>query len=125
VAAVFAGGFTGAILRVAVTDAWAREPATWPWATFLVNVAGAFALGWLLARLREQPAGRRRYLRPLLGTGLCGALTTISALELELLRMLDAGAVVLAAAYALVSMAAGVAAVALAARLARRPEVVG
>ena len=63
------------------------EVGKWPWATFLVNIVGAFALGYLSTRLPERlPVSA--YRRPLLGTGFCGALTTFSTMQLELLRML-------------------------------------
>jgi len=74
-----------------------------------VNLVGAGALGWIVASDRH---------RALLGSGVCGALTTFSAFQLELLQMLDAERVGLAAAYAAVSLAAGLAAVALGRRLA-------
>ena len=49
-AAVFAGGAAGAIARAVVAEALPHDPGTWPWATFLVNVAGAFALGLVITR---------------------------------------------------------------------------
>ena len=52
-----------------------------------------------------------QYRRPLLGTGLCGALTTFSAMHLELVRMIDADRWALATAYAAASILAGFAAV--------------
>ena len=111
-AAIFAGGFAGAIARVALAEGWAGDPAHWPWATFAANIAGALVLGYVAARLRDGHA------RLLLGTGLCGALTTFSTMQLELLRMLDREHYALAAAYALVSLALGLAAVALGRRVA-------
>ena len=113
-AAVFAGGFLGALARVALAEALPASPGAWPWATFLVNVAGALVLGWVATHVRE----RRR--TALLGPGFCGALTTFSALQLELLLMLDGAHYALAAGYALASVAAGIAAVTLASGLARR-----
>jgi CrcB protein len=53
------------------------------------------------------------------GTGFCGALTTFSALQLELLEMLDAGHALLAAAYVAASLAGGLALVRLAGGAAR------
>jgi CrcB protein len=112
--AVFAGGFLGAIARVQLAESVASDPARWPWATFVANVLGALALGFVATRVK---AGTRRLF---LGPGLCGALTTFSTLQLELLVMLDGERWLLAATYALASVLAGLAAVALATRLARR-----
>ena len=112
-AAIFAGGFVGAVARVALAEGLAADPAQWPWATFVANIAGALVLGYVAERVRD----RRRLL--FLATGFCGALTTFSTLQLELLRMLDGAHYALAAAYAIVSVAAGLAAITLAARAAR------
>jgi CrcB protein len=105
--AVFAGGCAGALARVALSEAWPADPGSWPWATLLVNVAGAFVLGLVVS---GGPRGA------LLGPGFCGALTTFSTLQLEVLEMLDDGRVALAAAYLAVSVAAGLCAVEIAGR---------
>jgi CrcB protein len=118
-AAVFAGGCVGALARALLGEAAPYEPGTWPWATFAANVGGAFLLGWLVTQLQER-VPPSPYRRPLLGTGLCGALTTFSTFQLELLGMVDADRLGLAAAYAGASLAAGGLAVALATNLARR-----
>jgi CrcB protein len=109
-AAIFAGGFAGAVLRALVVEWIPHDPGRWPWATFAVNVAGAMALAWLVTRLQER-LPLSTYRRPLLGTGLCGALTTFSTMQVELLDMLDAGHAALALAYAAASIAVGIAAV--------------
>lgn len=121
--AIFAGGFVGAIARAALAEAWPYSAGEWPWATFVANVVGALALGYLATRLQER-LPLSAYRRPLLGTGLCGALTTFSTLQVELLEMLDAGDVALASGYMGASLAAGFLAVALATNLARRASVV-
>jgi len=121
-AAVFAGGFAGAIARAGLADALPTQPGQWPWATFLVNVAGAFALGYFTTRLTER-LPQSAYRRPLLGTGFCGALTTFSTMQVELLRMFDGGRLALALGYAAASIAAGFAAVALASGLVRRARL--
>jgi CrcB protein len=109
-AAIFLGGAIGALARYGLAEALPHEAGRWPWATFAVNVAGALALGYLTTRLQERlpPSA---YRRPLLGTGLCGALTTFSTMQVELLSMLDDGRTGLAAGYATASIAAGVLAV--------------
>jgi fluoride exporter len=118
-AAVFAGGFIGALARAGVVEAVPHAAGAWPWATFLVNIAGAFALGYFTTRLQER-LPQSAYRRPSLGTGFCGALTTFSTMQLELLRMLDGSHVGLAAGYAAASIAAGFVAVAAATNLVRR-----
>jgi CrcB protein len=96
-------------------------PGSWPWATFVANIAGTLLLGYFVTRLQERlPVSA--YRRPLLGTGLCGALTTFSTMQLEVLRMLDAGHTGLAVAYALTSIGAGLVGVFLATALVRRPR---
>jgi CrcB protein len=121
-AAIFAGGLIGAVARAGLDEALASGGPHWPWATFAVNVAGAFLLGYVATRLQER-LPLSAYRRPFLGTGFCGALTTFSTMQLELLRMLDAGDVGLALGYAAASIAAGFAAVVLATNLVRRTPV--
>jgi fluoride exporter len=122
-AAIFAGGFAGAVARAEIAVALApSSPASWPWATFLVNVAGAALLGYAVTRLQER-LPLSAYRRPFLGTGVCGALTTFSTMQLELLRMLDAGRIGLALAYAAASLAAGFGAVLVATGGVRRARL--
>jgi fluoride exporter len=121
-AAIFAGGFLGAVLRAELGEALPHAAGTRPWATFAVNVAGAALLGYLVTRLQER-LPLSAYRRPFLGTGVCGALTTFSAMQLETLEMLDRGRVGLALAYVGASIAAGFAGVLVATNLVRRTAV--
>ena len=122
--AIFAGGFVGAIARAEVAEAFPFRVGQWPWATFIVNVVGAFMVGYFATRLQERlPVSA--YRRPLLGTGLCGAFTTFSTMQLELLRMLDGDRIGMALAYALVSVSVGFIAVAVATNLVRRARLTG
>jgi fluoride exporter len=122
--AIFAGGFVGAIARAELVEALPYRLGSWPWATFIVNVVGAFLLGYLTTRLQER-LPLSAYRRPLLGTGLCGALTTFSTMQVELLRMLDGDHVCLALTYALASLAAGFLAVGVSTNLVRRARLSG
>ena len=118
-AAIFVGGCVGTVARGLLARAWETHPGTWPWATFAVNLFGAFLLGYLVTRLQER-LPLSAYRRPLAGTGFCGALTTFSTMQLELVRMLDAGDVGLAVGYGAASLAGGFLAVFLATNLTRR-----
>jgi fluoride exporter len=120
--AVVAGGALGATLRLALDAALPVEPGRWPWATFVANVVGTLALGYVATRLLERlpPA---LHLRPLLGTGACGALTTFSALQVEAITLGRDGHGALAVVYVVTSVAAGLAAVTLASALVRRARV--
>ena len=121
-AAIFIGGFIGAIARSGLVELLPHQPAQWPWPTFIANLLGAFLLGYFTTRLQER-LPLSAYRRPFLGTGLCGALTTFSTMQLELLRMLDGEHFLLAVTYAGVSVLAGFLAVALATNLVRRARV--
>jgi CrcB protein len=70
----------------------------------VVNLVGAFLLGMVsmtAARIRLRPAG------VLVGTGFCGALTTFSTFQVEVLALIDRGSTATAGAYLAVSLAAG------------------
>jgi CrcB protein len=122
-AAIFAGGFAGAILRSELAEALPHSSAQWPWATFIVNIVGAFLLGYFTTRLQER-LPLSSYRRPLLGTGLCGALTTFSTMQVEVLRMLDEDRIGVAVMYAGISVITGFAAIAVATNLVRRARVI-
>ncbi|MGN9811588.1 fluoride efflux transporter CrcB [Micromonospora sp. BQ11] len=99
------GAAVGAPLRYLVDRAvQARLGSAFPWGTLTVNVTGSLLLG-LLAGLPVGPA-----LGALLGTGLCGALTTYSTFGYETLRLARAGTRRRALANVLLSVTAGLAA---------------
>jgi CrcB protein len=118
-AAIFAGGAVGALARVGLAETGAAGAPEWPWITFAVNIAGAFALGYFVTRLQER-LPLSAYRRPLLGTGFCGALTTFSTVQVELVEMLDARRYGLAAGYLAASIVLGCVAVHLGTSLVRR-----
>jgi CrcB protein len=78
VAIVAAGGFLGGLARYEIVKAWAAGAGGFPWSTFAVNTAGAFVLA-VLVIVTTDVLTESRYLRPLIGTGFCGALTTFSS----------------------------------------------
>jgi CrcB protein len=105
-ASIFVGGAVGAALRVELTTQYLSAPTSWPWAVFAINISGAVLLGYIITRLQDR-LPLSTYRRPLLGTGFCGAYTTFSTMQLELLKMLDHRSYILAAGYALASITAG------------------
>jgi len=121
-AAIFAGGFIGTFARAALAQSITERPDQWPWATFAVNMLGAALLGYLITRLQER-LPPSLYRRALLGTGLCGGLTTFSTMALELAKMIEGGQPALAAAYAVASLGGGFALVFAATKLVRRAGV--
>ncbi|WP_345593631.1 fluoride efflux transporter CrcB [Streptomyces marokkonensis] len=103
---VVVGGMVGAPLRHLTDRALrARHDTVFPWGTFTVNVVGCLALGLLTGAALAGAAGSD--LRLLLGTGLCGALTTYSTFSYETLRLAETGARLQAAVNVGASVAAG------------------
>jgi fluoride exporter len=123
-AAVFAGGALGTLARAVLSTLGVDDPASWPWPTFAVNIFGAFLVGYFTTRLLER-LPLSSYRRPLLGTGLCGGLTTFSTMQVETLKMIEHGHWGLAVGYTLTSIALGLLAVHLATTLVRRVRVRG
>lgn len=104
-AAIYAGGVIGALMRVGLAEAAPHSTGDWPWATFAANMVGALLLGYFVGRLRDHPEDSLTH--PFLTTGICGTLTTFSTLQLELFEMVDAGHTALAGAYVAATLTAG------------------
>ena len=122
-AAIFAGGALGACARVGLTLAFPDASAGWPWVVFAINVSGSFLLGYLVTRLQER-LPQSTYRRPLAGTGFCGAYTTFSTMQVELLKMLDQQRYGLAVGYTVASVLVGYLAVWTGTTLVRRVRVI-
>ena len=111
---VVVGGAIGAPLRY-LTD---RTVQTWhqtlfPWGTFTVNATGSLVLGVLAGATVSSAT------YALVGTGLCGALTTYSTFSYETLRLAERGWIFLATANVGASLLVGLGSVFPGAELAR------
>jgi len=110
VIALACGGVLGAISRYAVSLALPTETARFPWGTFLINISGSAALGFILVLVIEHfPRGR--LVRPVIGTGFLGAYTTFSTFTVEAINLIRAGHPETALAYLGASVFAGLLAV--------------
>ncbi|MGW0365092.1 fluoride efflux transporter FluC [Streptomyces sp. NPDC002990] len=116
---VVAGAAVGAPLRYLVDRAvQARHDSVFPWGTFAVNAAACLLLGALTGAVLAGASSAR--LNLLLGTGLCGALSTYSAFSYETLRLAERGWKFLAAANVAASVLVGLGAVHLGSQVARQ-----
>jgi CrcB protein len=115
---VVGGGAAGSLARETVTDAISPIRG-WPAGTLLVNMAGSFALGWLLVRLAGG-AQRLTLTVPLVAVGLLGGFTTFGAFALELWMLGAGGQWVAAVAYGVVSVVLGLACALFGARFGER-----
>lgn len=122
VCAIFVGGAIGSVARALVGTELVSTSDGWPWATFLVNVAAAFSLGYFSTRLLERLPSSN-YQRPFVGTGICGGLSTFSTMQIESVRLVQAGEWWVALSYLLASLVAGLMALHVATSLVRRARV--
>jgi fluoride exporter len=100
------GAALGAPLRYLVDRAvQTRHDSLFPWGTFAANVTGSLVLGVLIggADAGAVPGS----LTALLGTGVCGALTTYSTFGFETVRLLEQRAPFYAVLNAVASIVAG------------------
>jgi CrcB protein len=104
--AVALGGLIGTGLRLAFDLAFPHTDGELPVETLIVNLAGTFALGWLVGGLwtrRSMPT----WLKAGIGPGVLGSFTTLSAVMASLLVLTREGEAWLAGLYLLVSVAGG------------------
>lgn len=109
--AVSLGGVMGSLGRYAVGVALPHDAGAFPWATLVVNVTGAFAMGLLVAFLVDRP-GAHRLARPFVGVGVLGGWTTFSALAVDVVELTAADRVQGALAYVAATFLVGTLAVA-------------
>lgn len=116
--AIALGGALGALARWSIEEALSFEPGGWPFATLVINIAGALMIGVLasLSRLTHGPA----WLRPMVITGFLGGFTTFSAFAIESSLLLDEGRPSAALAYVGATLVGGLAAVRLGAAIVQR-----
>jgi fluoride exporter len=116
-AAVALGGALGACLRHLLTLGFPDRVDGFPWTVFAINVAGSLALALLPA---ADAVRRHPLLPPLLGTGVLGGFTTLSAYSDQARALLAAGHTGTATAYLVGTVGACLAAVAVADRFSSR-----
>lgn len=110
--AVVMAGAIGVALRYLLDAAiTARAGDAFPWSTLIVNVAGAFALGLVVALLGRHFVGTDIW-RPTLGIGLLGGFTTFSAFALEAITLAEDGRIGRAAVYVAATNTLGIGAAA-------------
>ena len=102
--AIFLGGGIGAVSRFLISLNLTKiYNINLPIATFLVNIIGSFAIGFLyilfMGKTDLTPA-----LKLALTVGFCGGLTTFSTFSLELFEMISHQQFMQAAIYALLSV---------------------
>lgn len=118
---VLIGGTVGTAVRAWVSQAVPPVDGGWPWGTFVVNVAGSFLLGLLVAALRASSWDDERRARAsaALGAGVLGGLTTYSTFAIEVVLLARDGHAA-GLGYGLLSVLAGVGAALVGYRSVRR-----
>ena len=127
VAVIALGGVIGSVARWGLAQLLPAGAHAFPWATFWVNVTGAFLIGALMHYVLEVWPPHR-LVRPFLGVGLLGGWTTFSTYMLDARGLLATGHLLVAAAYVIGTLVLGLAAVWLGLSLARalaRPHPAG
>ena len=104
--AVALGGLVGTGLRLACDLAFPHADGELPVETLIVNLVGAFALGWLAGGLWTRPT-TPMWLKAGLGSGLIGSFTTLSAVMASLIALTGVGEPWLAVLYLLLSVIGG------------------
>ncbi len=104
---VFIGGGLGSALRYYLSILFFTLGSSgFPWATFIVNIAGSFLLGFLITFNERDPAINRD-LMLLASAGFCGGFTTFSTFTYENFFLLKQGDYLIAGIYIVASLVGG------------------
>jgi CrcB protein len=104
------GGFVGSVCRYLIGLIPINPSNGFPVKTLIINIAGAFAIGLIVAI-----AGKHASINPrivlMLKTGVCGGFTTFSTFALEISDLIQAGSWTAAIVYIVLSLVLGTGAV--------------
>jgi len=106
--AIAIGGGLGTLARYGVSRIIHISKDTFPWATFVTNLTGAFVIGVFLTLLLER-FPPTRFPRPFFAIGFLGGFTTFSTMAVETVTLCKDGYPVLGIGYLLASVFAGLA----------------
>ena len=85
-AAIAAGGATGAAARYLIGATWPTQSGAFPVSIWAINILGCALIGILMV-LVTQVWSRQRLIRPFLGTGVLGGFTTFSTYTVDIQRL--------------------------------------
>lgn len=102
------GGFVGSVCRYLISRVPLGSGSGFPVNTFVINIAGAFAIGCIASAAGRDLDGR---LLLFLKVGICGGFTTFSTFSLETARLVEGGQLMTAALYVAASAGLGALAV--------------
>ncbi|KQN93935.1 hypothetical protein ASE95_03310 [Sphingomonas sp. Leaf231] len=118
-----AGGAAGAGARYLTGRAMTHALGSgWPWGTLTVNVAGGLLMGLLVGVLARGAGGAAgETWRLLLGVGVLGGFTTFSSFALDVVGMIERGALAAAFGYVMLSVVGSIVALFAGLTIARVP----
>ncbi|SES36648.1 fluoride efflux transporter FluC [Salipaludibacillus aurantiacus] len=104
IAAVFAGGAAGTLLRYVIN--LQTITLLFPLGTIIENLAGSlllgFLTGWVLVKMVPS------FVKEGLGVGFCGGFTTMSTLAADTVFLTEGGSLYMAGLYLIISLTGGV-----------------
>lgn len=114
-----AGGALGTLLRYGISEALTSSGRLNLLPLLLVNVAGAFGLGWFISR-PGQSGARTASVHGFVAIGLLGSFTTFSAFSVETVELYGTGSWLVATGFLIGSVVAGLIAASVAAGIAAK-----
>ncbi|WP_341208415.1 fluoride efflux transporter CrcB [uncultured Sphingomonas sp.] len=119
---VMAGGAIGSGARFLTGRAMTHALGSgWPWGTLTVNIVGGLLMGLLVGVLARNASASGETWRLLLGIGVLGGFTTFSSFALDVVGMIERGALATALSYVLLSVAGAIVALFAGLAIARVP----